>query len=152
MSLIFRPAQENDLKTLVNLLADDTLGQTREDNTLPLNKNYLEAFKHINQDPNNILLVVEFEKQVAGMLQLTFIPYLTHVGSWRCLIEGVRIDKAFRGQGLGKQMIQWCIDEAKKRQCKIIQLTSDKQRTEAIHFYQQLGFEATHEGFKLKLF
>ena len=85
------------------------------------------------------------------MLQLTFIPYLTHIGSWRCLIEGVRIHTKYRGQGLGTEFFEWAIERAKAKNCNIIQLTSDKQRTDALRFYESLGFEATHEGFKLKL-
>ncbi len=85
------------------------------------------------------------------MLQLTFIPYLTHTGSWRCLIEGVRIAKAFRGKGLGSEFISWAIKRAGDRNCSMVQLTSDKQRPDAIRFYQSLGFNASHEGFKLHL-
>ena len=85
------------------------------------------------------------------MLQLTFIPYLTHIGSWRCLIEGIRIAKKYRGQGLGTKFISWAINRAKEKNCSIVQLTSDKQRPNALRFYESLGFKATHEGFKLKI-
>jgi ribosomal protein S18 acetylase RimI-like enzyme len=85
------------------------------------------------------------------MLQLTYIPYLTHIGSWRCLIEGVRIHEAYRGQGIGEQVFEHALKLAKARGCKLVQLTSDKQRPEAIRFYEKLGFKASHEGFKLTL-
>jgi len=154
MKLIFREATEADLKSLVNLLADDDLGKQREDTSTPLNKAYLENFKQITADPNNELIVVEksqVESIIVGMLQLTFIPYLTHIGSWRCLVEGVRIHKDYRGDGLGTEFFEWAINRAKIKNCHIIQLTSDKQRAEAIRFYEKLGFSASHEGFKLKL-
>lgn len=151
MNLIFRQAVESDIGGLVNLLADDDLGALREDLSRPLNQNYLAAFLSIEQDPNNELTVVECNGELAGMLQLTFIPYLTHTGSWRCLIEGVRIAKEYRGQGLGRQFINRAIERAGERNCRIVQLTSDKQRPEALKFYESLGFQATHEGFKLKL-
>jgi ribosomal protein S18 acetylase RimI-like enzyme len=85
------------------------------------------------------------------MLQLTFIPYITHTGSWRCLIEGVRVDEDHRGKGWGASLIRWAISRAQERGCHLVQLTSDKQRPEALKFYESLGFQATHEGFKLKL-
>ena len=151
MQLTFREATQTDIPTLVSLLADDPLGQEREDSSSPLNKRYLEAFQQIDHDPNNELIVVAHENTIIGMLQLTFIPYLTHTGSVRCLIEGVRIDKEYRGMGLGSRCLQWAIDRAKERGCNIVQLTSNKQRTEAIKFYKNLGFEATHEGFKLTI-
>jgi GNAT superfamily N-acetyltransferase len=156
MNLTFRQAIEDDLVALVNMLADDELGANREDNRSPLNQAYLAAFTHLNADPNNELIVVESEdnvgvKRLVGMLQLTFIAYLTHIGSWRCLIEGVRIHSNYRGQGLGGQFFQWAIHRAKEKECNMVQLTSDKERPDAIRFYEGLGFVASHEGMKLKL-
>lgn len=151
MQLEFRAAREDDLANLVRLLADDNLGARREDISTPLNRRYTDAFRQIDKDPNNALTVVESDGELVGMLQLTFIPYLTHTGSWRCQIEGVRIDRAHRGKGLGSRFIHWAIDRARARECAIVQLTSDKQRPDAIRFYQSLGFAASHEGFKLRL-
>lgn len=150
MSLTYRAADHEDLATLVAMLADDNLGEAREDVSIPLNQAYSSAFNAITSDPNNELVVVEQDGQIVGMLQLTFIPYLTYIGSWRCLIEGVRIHKDFRGQGLGTQFFEWAINRARERGCHMIQLTSDKQRTDAIRFYESLGFVASHEGLKLK--
>ena len=151
VNLTFREAVKSDVTVLVQLLADDQLGATREDVSMPLNPRYLDAFDCIAQDPNNELTVVENDGELVGMLQLTFIPYLTHTGSKRCLIEGVRIASTYRGQGFGSAFILWAIERAKTRHCNLVQLTSDKQRPEALRFYESLGFQATHEGFKLKL-
>ena len=151
MQLNFRQAVPEDLPHLVRMLADDELGAQREDTSRPLNQGYVAAFNEIDIDPNNELVIVELEGERVGMLQLTFIPYLTHRGSRRCLIEGVRIARSCRGKGLGTLFFQWAIDRARERDCGIVQLTSDKQRPGALRFYQSLGFQATHEGFKLKL-
>jgi len=151
MDLHYRQATETDIPVLIELLADDSLGKLREDHRIPVNPCYLTAMQHIENDPNNELTVVEFGGDIVGMLQLTFIPYLTYKGSWRCLIEGVRIKQEFRGKGLGTAFFEWAIERAKERQCHIVQLTSDKQRGDAIRFYERLGFRASHEGFKLKL-
>ena len=125
--------------------------QQREDATSPVNKKYIEAFGRISRDPNNELIVADLDGKPVGMLQLTYIPYLTHVGSWRCLIEGVRIHANYRGQGLGEKMFAYAIEKARVKGCKLVQLTSDKQRPDAIRFYKKLGFVPTHEGFKLHL-
>ena len=151
MNLEFRSATESDLSDLTHLLADDELGSKREDTSLPINQSYVDAFHSIDKDSNNELTVVESDGALVGMLQLTFIPYLTHTGSWRCLIEGVRIEKSFRGQGAGTDFIHWAIQRARQRKCSIVQLTSDKQRPGALRFYESLGFVASHEGFKFKL-
>ena len=147
----FRQAQKKDLPQLVQMLADDPLGAKRENPTLPLTESYLQAFATIDKDPNNELIVAEQDQQIIGMLQLTFIPYLTYQGSWRCLIEGVRVHKDHRGQGVGRLLFEWAIKRGRERSCQLMQLTSDKQRSDAIRFYQQLGFVPSHEGFKLSL-
>jgi len=151
MNIDFRNADKDDISNLVNLLADDELGSGREDISVPLNQSYVDAFHNIDKDPNNELTVVESNGELVGMLQLTFIPYLTHIGSWRCLIEGVRIARNYRGKGLGTRLFSWAIRRARERNCSIVQLTSDKQRPDALRFYESLGFKATHEGFKLKI-
>jgi len=151
MKLKFRSASATDLPALVAMLADDPLGATREQFTDPLPAPYLAAFEHINNDPNNELIVAEYHGETVGMLQLTYIPYLTHQGSWRCLIEGVRVHSNYRSQGIGKLLFEWAINRAREQGCRLLQLTSDKQRPDAIRFYQQLGFVASHEGLKLKL-
>lgn len=151
MELVFREAEHVDIAALVDLLADDELGRLREDNSKPVNNAYLIAFDQISKDPNNELIVVTAEEEFVGMLQLTFIPYLTHKGSWRCLVEGVRINSRFRGRGLGTRFFEWAIMRATEKGCGMVQLTSDKQRPDAIRFYESLGFSASHEGFKLKI-
>lgn len=151
MNIKFRIAEESDLENLVTLLAEDLLGSKREDVSRPLNSKYRIAFQNIVSDQNNELIVIEVANKIAGMLQLTYIPYLTHMGTWRCLVEGVRISTEHRGQGLGEQLFKWAIDRAKEKGCKLVQLTSDKMRPDALRFYEKLGFDATHEGFKLKI-
>jgi len=148
MLLHYREAQHNDLTHLIDLLSDDVLGAQREDNSKPIHAAYTEAFAEIQKDPNNALIVVELNGDIVGMLQLTFIPYLNRLGSKRCLIEGVRIKKDRRGKGLGEQVFTWAINRAREKGCALVQLTSDKQRVDAVRFYEKLGFEASHEGLK----
>ena len=133
------------------MLADDALGREREDASIPLNANYVSAFEAIENDSNQILVVVEQNGALVGCMQLTFVPGLSRLGMWRGQIESVRIDSRSRGKGLGRKMIEWAIAECRKRGCGLVQLTSDKSREEALHFYESLGFSATHEGLKLNL-
>lgn len=146
-----RPATAGDVPALVALLADDELGARRERNEDPLPPSYRVAFGAIDTDPNNHLMVGEQDGAVVGMLQLTFIPYLTYQGGWRALIEGVRVATSHHGQGLGRELIQWAIARAREHGCHLVQLTSDKCRPDALHFYASLGFVASHEGMKLHL-
>ena len=147
----FRAASAADLPAIVALLAADELGRGREDARLPLDRRYVSAFAAIQDDPNQLLAVAEADGEVVGCLQLSFIPGLSRLGAWRAQIESVRVAPSMRGQGLGATMIGWAIDEARRRGCALVQLTSDKSRSDARRFYEGLGFVASHEGLKLAL-
>ncbi|MGE5674084.1 MAG: N-acetyltransferase family protein [Mycobacterium leprae] len=145
----FRLANREDLPAIVRMLADDLLGARREEYTLPLPPSYYTAFEAIDSDPNNELIVAELDGTVCGVLQLTYIPYLTYRGRWRALIEGVRVDSSRRGSGIGRKLFQWAIERAQEKGCHLVQLTTDKARPDALRFYESLGFVASHEGMKL---
>ena len=147
----FRRAVRADLADIVRLLADDPLGARREEYASPLPDQYSLAFEAIDRDPNNELVVVELGGRVAGVLQLTYIPYITYRGGWRALIEGVRIDSSARSSGIGRKLFAWAIERAREKGCHMVQLTSDKTRPDAIRFYEWLGFVASHERMKLLL-
>lgn len=147
----FRAARRDDLTEIVRLLADDDLGQTRERYEDPLPDAYVTAFAAIEADARNELVVAEQDAQVVGCLQLTFMPSLTLQGGERMQIEGVRVDRRWRGHGIGEAMFGWAIERARARGCRLVQLTTNQVRPEAQHFYEQLGFEPTHVGFKLYL-
>jgi GNAT superfamily N-acetyltransferase len=150
-SLSFRRAAFDDLTALVALLADDPIGSGRESTGIPLHPCYAEAFSAIERDPNQLLAVAERDGRVIGVLQLSFIPGLARSGMWRGQIEGVRVAASERGAGVGRAMLEWAIEECRKRGCGMVQLTSDKRRTAAHAFYDALGFRATHEGYKILL-
>jgi ribosomal protein S18 acetylase RimI-like enzyme len=147
----FRPARRDDVPGIVALLASDPLGITRERLEEPLPSAYYEAFEAIENDPHNTLIVAEQEGQLVGVLQLTLIPGLTYQGGWRAQIEGVRVGAEVRGQGIGRALIEHATERARAAGCRLVQLTTDKRRPEAVRFYESLGFRATHEGMKLPL-
>ncbi|MGH7483645.1 MAG: GNAT family N-acetyltransferase [Longimicrobiales bacterium] len=149
--LRFRVATLEDLPELVRMLADDPLGARRERYEDPLPRSYIDAFGAIDANPDIELTVAELDGRVAGMLQLMFIPNLSYQGRWRAMIEGVRVDSAMRGQRIGRALIEHAVARARERGCHMVQLTSDKNRTDALRFYERLGFGATHEGMKLHL-
>lgn len=147
--LRFRPATHDDIRAIVEMLADDHLGATREsmDDLSP----YEATFAVIDSDPQHLLVICERGGSIAGTMQLTCVPGLSHRGAMRMLIEGVRVHRKARGEGIGTRMIEWAIDHARTRGCRLVQLTTDKSRTDAHRFYERLGFEQTHLGYKLKL-
>lgn len=149
--LSFRAARRADLDAIVRMLADDPIAAKRERYEQPLPASYEAAFKAIDGDPNNELIVAELGGEVVGALQITYIPNLTYEGSWRCLIEGVRIDAPHRGKGYGRLLMEQAVERARARGCCVVQLMSNKARSAARRFYESIGFTASHEGFKYHL-
>lgn len=144
-----RAATAADVPAIVAMLADDPLGAQREtpEDLAP----YLTAWERLAADPNQHLVVAVREGRVIGTLQLTIIPGLSRRGSIRSIIEAVRVHADERGSGLGTQLIEWAIEESRRQGCQLVQLTSDRTRTDAHRFYERLGFTASHVGFKLQL-
>jgi len=151
LTVTIRRATRSDLPSIIAMLADDPLGGAREDTSNPLNSTYGAAFEAINRDPNQLLAVGERDGAVVACLQISFIPGLSRLGQWRGQIESVRVAGSVRGDGVGQQLFEWAITECRRHNCGLVQLTSDKSRTDALRFYEQLGFTASHEGFKLSL-
>ena len=150
--MVYRKATKEDLPAIIEMIANDALGQLRERFEDPLPEEYYSAFERINTDKNQELIVIEnSEGDVVATFQLSFLQYLTYVGGIRCLVENVHVREDQTGKGIGKQMFQWVIERAKEKGVHLIQLTSNKLRPNAIRFYEGLGFKATHEGFKLHL-
>jgi GNAT superfamily N-acetyltransferase len=148
-SFLVRRATSEDVGAIVELIAADQLGRERDGGELAP---YLAAFARIDSDPAQLLVVVTDDAdEVLGTLQLTTIPGLARGGALRAQIEAVRVTERLRGQGVGGAMLQWAIEEAGRRGCALVQLTSDKRRPEAHRLYGRLGFVDSHEGFKLQL-
>jgi len=148
----FRLARQSDLAAIIRLLADDDLGSAREIVSDPVDARYLSAFAAIEADANHLLAVAsDATDRVVACLQLSFLPGLSRTGMWRGQIESVRVASDLRGSGLGSQFIEWAIAQCAERGCGLVQLTSDKTRTDSISFYEKLGFVASHEGLKRNL-
>jgi GNAT superfamily N-acetyltransferase len=141
----FRTAQQTDLVEIVKMLADDPLGSSREEFSNPPKPCYLDAFRHIEADPNNdIIVAVDTDGELLGCFQLTYIPNLTLQGSWRAQLEGVRVKASKRSAGIGKALIEHAIQSAQTKGCRTVKLTSNIARIDALRCYESLGFTPSH--------
>jgi GNAT superfamily N-acetyltransferase len=150
--VLLRTATEVDVPAIVDLIAADQLGMTRDGARDEADlAAYTAALRSIDADPAHVLVVAECAGEVVGTFQLSFLPGLARRGALRAQIEAVRVAASQRGSGLGAAMMCWAIDESRRRGCALVQLTSDKTRADAHRFYARLGFVASHEGMKLAL-
>src|SRR5450631_745043 len=146
-SVTIRRARRDDVGVIVGMLADDPLGSARERLEDPLPPSYFRAFEALERDPNIRLVVAEDgEGAVVGCLQLCILPGLSSQGASRGLIEDVRVATHCRSRGIGEQMVQWAVAEARVRGCKLVELLTHHTRVDAQRFYKRLGFQPSHVG------
>jgi ribosomal protein S18 acetylase RimI-like enzyme len=146
-----RRARREDVPIIVGMLADDALGGPRERIEHPLPQSYYSAFETLARDPNIQLVVAEDgEGKVLGCLQLCILPGLSSQGAWRGLIEDVRVASRCRSRGIGAQLVQWALAEARGRGCKLVELLTHHTRVDAQRFYERLGFARSHVGMTVR--
>jgi ribosomal protein S18 acetylase RimI-like enzyme len=145
-----RPARHDDVADIIAMLADDHLGRARERLEDPLPNVYYDAFARLSSDPNIQLIVAEEGGNVVGCLQLCILPGLSSQGASRGLIEDVRVASDRRSRGIGEQLVQWAIGEAKARGCKLVELLTHSTRVDAQRFYERLGFAKSHVGMTIR--
>jgi ribosomal protein S18 acetylase RimI-like enzyme len=150
-SITIRPARRDDVGIIVGMLADDPLGRARERLEEPLPPSYFRAFEALQQ-ASNIQLVVAEESggAVVGCLQLCILPGLSSQGASRALIEDVRVAAHCRSRGIGEQLVQWAVAEARSKGCNLVELLTHSSRVDAQRFYVRLGFQASHVGMTLR--
>ena len=141
-----RKATRADIPAVVALYADDMLGRARE--TPDDLDRYYAAFDALTGE----VFVGERDGRIIGTLQLTIIQQLSYRGSKVAEIEAVRVATDLRGGGLGAELVRFAVERARAAGCVRVQLTSNKERTDAHRFYERLGFRRSHEGFKLYFF
>lgn len=150
-ALTIRVAQERDLPALLALYADDILGKRREQTADADMSAYRAGFARVAADPATDVYVAERDHAIVGTFQLTFTPGIAQRGVIRATIEAVRTRADLRGQGIGAEMMAYCVAQARARGAGFLQLTSNNERIDAHRFYARLGFKPTHTGFKYDL-
>jgi ribosomal protein S18 acetylase RimI-like enzyme len=145
-----RRARRDDVGIIVAMLADDPLGSARERIEDPLPASYFKAFETIDRDPNIQLVVAEAGEGVVGCLQLCILPGLSSQGASRGLLEDVRVAKHCRSRGIGEQMVQWAVAQARANGCILVELLTHHSRVDAQRFYERLGFQRSHVGMTIR--
>jgi ribosomal protein S18 acetylase RimI-like enzyme len=149
-AITVRPARKQDVAAIIAMLADDHLGRARERIEDPLPASYYDAFERLSRDPNITLVVAEEGGRVVGSLQLCILPGLSSQGASRGLIEDVRVASDRRSRGIGEQLVQWALGEARAKGIKLVELFTHNSRVDAQRFYERLGFARSHVGMTIR--
>ena len=148
--ITIRRARRDDVAAIVKMLAADHLGRARERVEDPLPAPYHDAYTRLASDPNIALVVADDSGAVVGCLQLCILPGLSSQGASRGLIEDVRVASDRRSRGIGEQLVQWAVAEARARGCKLVELLTHQTRVDAQRFYERLGFSKSHVGMTIR--
>ncbi len=150
-SVTIRRARRGDVGIIVGMLADDPLGSRRERLEDPLPPSYFAAFDALESASHIQLAVAEdSDGTVVGCLQLCILPGLSLQGASRGLIEDVRVASRCRSRGIGEQLVQWAVAEARTKGCKLVELFTHNSRVDAQRFYKRLGFHPSRVGTTLR--
>ncbi len=143
-----RELNENDLESLIKLYEqlDGANGDFTAEDARKIWKAEIEGNKKIKY-----FGAVEKGKVISTCYCL-IIPNLTRLGSSIAFVENVVTDSEYRGQGLGRKVMEKAIDFARENNCYKVILQSASFRKEAHQFYKKLGFDGeSKKAFIMKL-
>ena len=142
MTLI-RPAVEHDERSVYDLITS-LMG-------FPLDR---EAFHDVfvrNLHCESVLYyVAESDGAIVGFGSLHIEPQLHHVGLAGEIQELV-VHETVRSKGIGAELVSRLEQEAEKRGCVAIEVTTRKRWIDAQRFYKRMGFRQTHVNFTKEL-
>lgn len=143
-----RELNENDLESLIKLYEqlDGANGDFAAEDARKIWESEIEGNKKIKY-----FGAVENGK-VISTCYCMIIPNLTRLGSSIAFVENVVTDKEYRGQGLGRKVMEMAIEFARENNCYKVILQSGSWRKEAYQFYKNLGFDSeSKKAFIMKL-
>lgn len=97
----------------------------------------LRQLRHHLHNPHAALRVIETEYALAGYSLL-----LTRKGSSAARLYSIAVAPAFRGQGMGRRLLNDVVEQARGRGCREIRLEVRADNETAIRLYRDYGFVA----------
>ena len=142
MSLI-REAIDNDIPSILNLLYELERPEPLDENEVKIFKNKIQDYF---SDPQKIIIVAEQDSIVIGLISMIILQRLNRAKQELYIPELV-VTESKRSLGVGKQLMEFCEQFAKKHDCHRIRLESGNSRISSHSFYKALGFEQSSLSF-----
>lgn len=141
-----RPAAPADLPALLTLYAE------LETEASPADLAQAErVFARMQQYPNYTVYVAVAEGVIVGTFALLIMDNLAHHGTPSGIVEDVAVQAAQQGQGIGKHMLRFAMDQCRRAGCYKLTLSSNLARERAHQFYENLGFQKHGYSFVVTL-
>lgn len=109
-----------------------------------------QIFEEMLRHPGLAILLALKDRQPVASCTLVVTPNLTRGCAPYALIENVVTHEGWRGQGIGRRLMQAAIGRAFNEGCFKIMLLSGAENKRAHRFYEGLGFSTTKTGFELR--
>ncbi|HJH26406.1 MAG TPA: hypothetical protein C5S37_12325 [Methanophagales archaeon] len=138
-----RPSKESDeasVYDLITLLMGFSLDR----------ESFHDVFVQNLHDDTVLYYVAESDGCVVGFASLHIESQLHHAGLVGEIQELI-VQETFRGKGTGAQLVSRLEQEAQKRGCVSIEVTTSHYRVDAQRFYARVGFTRTHVNFTKNL-
>ena len=147
-NILIRTALEKDIPILLGLLYHLGRPKPQKDADVETFRNLVK--KYVVDSDKTILVAVLDDIEIIGMTSIVFLPRLNRSALEMYIPELVVLEK-YQNQGIGKKLINSCLDLAQEKKCHRIRLESGNQRKDSHQFYQNLGFEQSSLSFTKNL-
>ena len=146
--ITIRTATKKEVPEILGLLYELGRPKPEKDSDVDTFRNL--AKKYISDSDKTILIAVRNEIEIVGAVSIMFLPRLNQTSLEMYIPELIVLQK-YQKKGIGKKLIDSCIDLAKEKKCHRIRLESGNQRKESHKFYLSLGFEQSSLSFSMNL-
>ena len=140
-----RGAAERDLPDVLRLYAQPDFDNGK---VLPLDE-ARQVLARFARYPDYTLYVAEQAGRMVGSFALLIMDNIGHLGTPSAIVEDVVVAPQSQGAGVGRAMMEFAREQAAKKGCYKIVLSSNARREQAHAFYESLGF--TRHGYSFRL-
>jgi GNAT superfamily N-acetyltransferase len=88
------------------------------------------------------VVVAELDGAVVGLAHLQVTPAIERDRP-AAKLGALVVDETHRGHGIGRLLVETMEDEARRRGCELLFLTTSERRDDAHGFYERVGLEHT---------
>lgn len=145
--LVIRNASTSDIPIILDLLYE--LGRPRPQKDRDVDE-FSKLVTNYLSEPNKKIILAEYDNKIVGMVSMMLLARLNRK-NLELYIPELIVGKDYQNKGIGKKLIESCIDFAKKNKCHRIRLESGNQRKDSHLFYKKLGFEQPSLSFTKNL-
>jgi N-acetylglutamate synthase-like GNAT family acetyltransferase len=136
-NITIRKANKRDIDEILNLLYQL---QRPKPKTISEGIAFRKRIFQYLDEKDKKIIVSEQNSKIIGLVSMMFLPRLNRT-KLELYIPELVVSKDNRGSGVGKSLMESCVNMAKKKKCFRIRLESGNQREDAHEFYKKIGFE-----------